>query len=97
MEPVWSLFLTCLAAKTDFNSPKTDTMRQGNYHTGLVGVFRAHFEVILGPRVRLLGLFGAYFSPVWLPKMTLMAPKLILWDKGITILDWWGPLGPILE
>ena len=63
----------------------------------ILGHFGSHFGVILGPRARLLGLFGAYFSPVWLPKMTLMAPKLILWYKGITILDWWGPLGPILE
>ena len=63
----------------------------------ILGHFGSHFGVILGTRARLLGLFGAYFSPVWLPKMTLMAPKLILWDKGITILDWWGSLGPILE
>ena len=62
-----------------------------------LGPILGHFGEILGHRARLLGLIGAYFSPVWLPKMTLMAPKLILWDKGITILDWWGPLGPILE
>ena len=35
--PIWSLFLTRLAAKNDFNGPKTDTGGQGNYHTWLVG------------------------------------------------------------
>ena len=50
--PIWSLFLTRLAAKNDFNGPKTDTVGQGNYHTGLVGAFGAHFGVILGPRAR---------------------------------------------
>ena len=31
--PDWSLFLTRLAAKNDFNGPKTDTGGQENYHT----------------------------------------------------------------
>ena len=39
-------------------------------HTVPVGAILGHFGVILELRARGWGLFVAYFSPVWLPKMT---------------------------
>ena len=73
MGPVWSLFFTHLATQNDLNCPKSGIFD----HTGLVEAFRGHlgpfggcFGVILGPRARGWGLFGAYFSPIWLLKMT---------------------------
>ena len=55
--PVWSLFLIHLASQNDLNSPKSGTVGQGNYHTGLVGAFRGHF----GPFWTILGSILEWF------------------------------------
>ena len=68
--PFWRIFFTHLATQNDLNGSKSGTVGQGNYHTGLVEAILGHFGVILELRARGWGLFGAYFSPVWLDKMT---------------------------
>ena len=100
--PDWSLFLTHLAAKNDFNSPKTntggqesligayfspvaakndfngpktDTVGQGNYHTGLVGVFRAHFGPFWKPFWRDIRPQSKIVGPVWSLFLTRLAAK----------------------
>ena len=83
----------------DLNGPKSGIVGQGITIPdwwGHLGAILGHFGVILGPRARGWGLFGAYFSSIWLLKMTWIAPNLVQWDKGITILDWWGPYGAFL-
>ena len=53
-----------------------------------------HFRVILGLRARGWGLFGAYFSPVWLPKRTWMAQNQVLCGRILTYCTGGGLLGP---
>ena len=68
---ILSIFLTHLAFKNDFHAHKYCTLGQGItilYWWGPLGAILGHFRVILGPRARSWGLFGAYFSTVWLPK-----------------------------
>ena len=70
--PIRSLFLTHLATQNDVGQSGTEY-----YHTVLVGdlwgpfwTISGHLRLILGPSAKGLGLFGAYFSPVWTIKMT---------------------------
>ena len=49
MKPVWSLFLTCLAAQNDLNGSKSARVGEGKYPTLLVGAFWGHFGPFLGP------------------------------------------------
>ena len=68
---ILSIFLTHLAFKNDLHAQKYCTIGQGItilYWWGPLGAILGHFRVILGPRARSWGLFGAYFSTVWLPK-----------------------------
>ena len=84
LEPISSLFLTRLATQNDLNGPKYGTVGHGMtilYRWGPLGAIFGHFGVILGPRVSGWGLFGAYFSPLWLPKTTWMAKNLVQWDR----------------
>ena len=74
MKPVWSLFLTCLAAQNDLNGSKSARVGEGKYPTLLVGAFWGHF----GP---FLGAFGIEFraqskrlGPVWSLFLTYLAP-----------------------
>ena len=55
------------------NGPKSGIVGQGITIPdwwGPLGAILGHFGVILGLRARGWGLFGAYFSPVRLDKMT---------------------------
>ena len=85
--PVWSLFVTHLATQNKLNFPKSGTVGQGMtilYWWGPLGIFwviLGHIRGILGPRARGWGLFGAYFSPVWLLKTTWIAPSLVQWER----------------
>ena len=102
MGPVWSLFFTHSATQNDLNCPKSGIFD----HTGLVEAFRGH----LGPFGAIWGLFLSDFraqskrlGPVWRIFFTHLATQndlngsiLVQWDRGITILDWWRPLGAIL-
>ena len=49
---------------------------------GLWGAIFGHFGVVLGPIVSGWGLFGAYFSPLWLPKTTWIAPNLVQCERA---------------
>ena len=59
-----------------------------------------HFRVILGLRARGWGLFGAYFSPVWLPKRTWNGPisgtvrQVLLGHLGAILGNFGVILGP---
>ena len=61
--PDWSLFLTRLAAKNDFNSPKTDTVGQGNFGP-LLKPFRSDFR----DQSKIVG-------PIWSLFLTRLAAK----------------------
>ena len=49
---------------------------------GLWGAIFGHFGVVLGPIVSGWGLFGAYFSPLWLPKTTWIAPNMVQCERA---------------
>ena len=60
-------------AQKGLNDSKSCMVGQGvTIHDwwGPLGAILGHFGVILGPRARSWGLFGAFFSPIWLLKMT---------------------------
>ena len=59
-----------------------------------LGAILGHFGVILELRARGWGLFGAYFSPIWLDKMTWMALNLVQWDKVLPHLTGGGHCRP---
>ena len=71
--PVWRIFFTHLATQNDLNGSILVQWDRGitilDWWRPL-GAILGHFGLILELRARGWGLFGAYFSPIWLDKMT---------------------------
>ena len=95
--PVWRIFFTHLATQNDLNGSILVQWDRGitilDWWRPL-GAILGHFGLILELRARGWGLFGAYFSPIWLDKMTWMALNLVQWDKVLPHLTGGGHCRP---
>ena len=87
--PVWSLFRAYFSPvwlpKITWMAPNIvqwDMVWSYCTSGGLWGAIFGHFGVVLGPIVSGWGLFGAYFSPLWLPKTTWIAPNLVQCERA---------------